>query len=98
MTREERLAQLTESLRRHQDARAMVSSPVWRDLWNDLEQELLERLLSCDATDDLRRYRSQIAIQIARDIRRLVETKGVTPADLEREIGYLDGSKLRPVA
>lgn len=98
MIREERIARLSESIRKHQDARAMTQSPVWADLWNELEQELLERLLACDATDDERRYRCATAIAIARDLRRTLEVKGVTPDHLEKQMAILDGSKQPAVA
>lgn len=98
MSSADRLARLSENFRKHAEARVLAAGPVWGELWNDLEQELLERLLQCGPEDDLKRFRCQVAIQVARDIKRMVEVKGVTPADLEKEMAFLDGTKLRPVA
>ena len=93
-----RLASVSTNLRKHAEARAMTSSPVWADLWNDLEQELLERLLTCGPTDDEKRFRLQTAISVARDLRRMVEVKGITPPHLEKELAILEGAKASPIA
>lgn len=93
-----RIAQLTDAINRHTEARALIATTVWKDQWNTLEQELLERLLQCGPTDDAKRYRLQTAIEVARTLRRLIESQGISTEQLERELAYLDGSKLRPVA
>ena len=94
----DRLARLSEALRDHENARNVTNNPAWARIWNELEQELLERLLKCGPTDDEQRWRCQTTIEVARRARHMFEIKGVTPADLEREIAYLDGSKPRPIA
>ena len=98
MTREERLASLSEKFRRHQDARAMTQSAVWAELWTDLEQELLERLLACGPTDNEARWRMQTAIEVARRVRHMFEVKGITPDHLEKEMAILAGERVARVA
>lgn len=98
MSAEERLARLSENLRKHQEARALTQSGVWASICEDLEQELLERLLSCGPTDNEARWRAQTAIQVARDLRRMLETKGITPAHLEKEMAVLTGERRAAIA
>jgi hypothetical protein len=94
----DRLIRLSENLRKHQEARALTASKVWPELWNDLEQELLERLLQCGPTDDDKRFRLQTAISVGRSFKRLLEAKGVTPGYLEGEIAVLEGQRPASVA
>lgn len=85
-------------LRKHQEARALTQSAVWADLWTELEQELLERLLSCGPTDNEARWRTQTAIEVARRLRNMFEVKGITPAHLEKEMAVLTGERRSAVA
>lgn len=98
MDREAQLAQLSELLARAADARTMTTTPIWSETWTKLEQELLERLLECGPTDDEQRYRRQTAIEIVRQVRRIIETTAGSSAMLERELGLLDGRLMRPIA
>ncbi len=98
MDRSERLTQLSELLARAADARSMTTSPVWAETWTKLEQELLERLLECGPTDDEQRYRRQTAIDVARQVRRVIEATANSRPMLERELDLLDGRTPRPIA
>ena len=93
-----RIVAISDLLRDAENARHVTQNPVWAKLWNELEQELLERLLKCGPTDDEQRWRCQASIEVGRTIRRMFETRAVTPASLEKELAHLDGSKLRPIA
>ena len=95
---EERLVRLSELLRTQENLRGLTHTPEWAAIWHELEQELLERLLKCEPTDDERRWRCQTSIEVARRIKSMFEVKGITPATLTNEVAYLDGSKTRPIA
>lgn len=94
----ERLAVISAKLRRIQDARNIAQTDVWSDAWANFEQELLERLLKCGPDDDWSRYRLQIAIEVARQVRRTIETGGSGEAALVRELDILEGRKIAPIA
>lgn len=94
----DRIAQISALLRESEDARHMVQGATWAKIWNEFEQELLKRLLDCDATEDEKRWRCQTMIESARRIRRIFETKAITPAGLETELAFLEGAKMRPIA
>ena len=94
----DRLVALSEALARAADARNMATSPVWAEAWDKLESELLERLLGCGPTDDGPRYRLQMAIEVGRTMRRIIEHRGATVQSLQKEMDLLDGRKVAPIA
>lgn len=97
MTKEERIAHLSEALRKAQEARAMAASSVWADSWKELDSTLVDSLLQCGPTEDEKRFRLQTAIEVGRTMRRLIEHKGNTE-QLEKELAILEGVKMRPIA
>lgn len=94
----DRIALLSEALQAAAVARNMATSPVWADAWSKLERELLERLLKCEPTEDMERYRLQEAINAARRVRTFIEVQGVPSSGLERELDILEGRAKRPIA
>lgn len=98
MNKADRIAQISELFREHEQARDVTQNPVWAKLWDQFERELLERLLDCDATENEKRWRCQTSIEACRTVRRLFEAKSVMPAGLEKELAFLEGAKMRPVA
>lgn len=95
---EDRIVALSEKLAAARDARAMSSSHTWADAWNSFEQELLERLLKCEPTEDEQRYRLQVAIEATRRVRGIVEHRGATVAGLEKDLDHLEGRRPRTIA
>lgn len=98
MSKPDRIAQLSEKLARAADARHMASQPIWAEAWESFERELLERLLKCGPEDDWSRYRLQVAIEVARHVKRVIDREGRTVAILEKEIEHLEGRKPAPIA
>lgn len=98
MSNADRITRISTLIRAQQDTRNITSNPEWAPTWRELEQELLERLLKCGPTDDEQRWRCQTTIEVCRRVKAMFETRGITPASLETELAYLDGSKVRPVA
>ena len=96
--KEDRIAALSEKLARVADARKMATTEVWADAWNGYERELLERLLGCEPSDDIQRYRLQIGIEAARHARRAIENDGTGEAALLKELDILEGRKAPPIA
>ena len=98
MSNPDRIAALSEALQAAADARAMVNAPAWGKASDSFERELLERLLKCGPDADSVRYRLQIGIEAARFVRRAIEHEGKTVASLEKELEYVEGRKLAPIA
>lgn len=94
----DRLARLSQDLQAAADARHMATSPVWARTWDGLEKELLERLLHCGPEDDEPRYRLAQAIEVARKLRRTIESTGLNQAMLEKELDQIEGRKMRSIA
>lgn len=94
----DRLEHLSELVGKIADARAMTTSNVWAKAWEEIEQELLERLLKCGPEDDTPRYRLQQSIEVARRLRRMIETQARDPGQLEKELAHLEGRAMRPIA
>ena len=95
---EDRIVELSDRLARAADARHMATTPVWADAWTSFERELFERLLKLGPTDDEARYRLQIGIEAARQVRRAIEHEGKTEVSLRKELDLLTGAKPRAVA
>lgn len=93
-----RIAALSEKLARANDARTMASTDVWDRAWDGYERELITRLLECEEGDDVTRFRLQIAIDAARQARRVIEHDSRTIAGLENELAILEGRKPRGIA
>ena len=93
-----RLAKLSEQLRKASDARALTNQESWASAWNGIEQELLERLLECETTEDMERYRLAEAIRVARKVRRTMESTGSQVDQLEAQIDQIEGRKIPSVA
>lgn len=98
MNKPDRIAALSEKLLRAGDARHMATTDVWSNAWKELEQELLERLLKCGPTDDAERYRLQIGIEAARQVKRAIEHEGKTVESLQKDLDTLEGRLARPIA
>lgn len=96
--KDDRIAHLSDLLHKAADARALAAAPVWAESWDAIERMLLEDLLTCGPTEDEKRFRLQTAIEVGRTMRRMIETKGATKEQIERELALLTGEKLRPVA
>ena len=94
----ERLILLRDMLEKAAEARTMVSTSLWRDMWDRMEGEYLERLLKCAPGEDVERYRLSVAIEVTRRARATIEHVSKTEAALERELDLLEGRKLAPVA
>lgn len=93
-----RIAALSEKLARVADARKMATTDVWADAWTSFERELLDRLLACEPDDDVNRYRLQIGIEAARQVRRTIENAGQGEAATVKELDILEGRKVAPIA
>lgn len=98
MSNTDRIAALSEKLQRASEARDMATTPIWTEAWEEIERELLERLLRCGPDDDIPRYRLQIGIEAARQVRRVIEHQGQTKQSLEKELEVLTGRKPAPIA
>ena len=89
-----RLTKLAENVSRVADARSLTTTTVWPDTWNQIEQELLERLLKCGPTDDEARYRLTQAIEVARRLRRAIESIAGEPGKLGAQLDQIEGRKM----
>ena len=98
MTGAARIAALSEKLARIADARKMATTEVWADAWEEFERELLERLLKCGPTEEIERWKLQIGIEAARQVRRTIENGGQGAADAQKELDILEGRKVAPIA
>jgi len=98
MTREEKITHLSGLFKRAADARALAASEVWAEAWVELERTLLDELLACGPTEDEKRYRMQTAIEVGRTLRRLIEAKGAMKDQIEKELDFLTGERIRSVA
>jgi aspartate oxidase len=96
--KDDRVAHLSDLLRKAEDARALAAAPVWSEAWEAIDKALIDDLLTCGATEDDKRFRLQTAIEVGRTMRRMIETKGATKQQVEHELAMLTGEKLRPVA
>jgi hypothetical protein len=96
-TRADRIAQLSEALALVADARTMSTTTMWAQAWDLYERELIERMLKCEAADDINRYRLQIAIEAARHARRAIEHATKTESGLTNELDVLEGRKKNPI-
>lgn len=94
----DRLVALSEALQAAAAARALVQTPAWGLAWDGFERELLERLLRCGPSADVERYRLQVAIEAGRSVRKAFEHESKTVASLEKELDYVEGRKLAPIA
>ena len=92
------MVRLSEALALAADARNMSTSDIWEQAWRKLEQVLVERLLKCGPTDDTARYRLQLSIEVARQVRITVEHAGRTAGEIEKQIALLEGRIVRPIA
>lgn len=93
----DRIAALSEALAMVADARTMATTQVWGQAWDMYERELIERLLKCEAADDINRYRLQIGIEAARHARRAIEHAVKTESGLQQELDILEGRKKSPM-
>lgn len=93
-----RISELHGLLTRANEARRLVTTDVWAKAWESFERELLERLLKCEADDDVVRYRLQVAIECGRHVKRAVENEGQTVEGLETELDHLEGRKIARIA
>lgn len=93
-----RIAVLSEKLRRIADAKQLTQTDVWPEAWRELEQELLERLLKCGPDDEVARWKLQVAIEAARQVRRTIENGGAGEKEALRELDILEGRKAAPIA
>lgn len=98
MNKAERAAKLSEQLRKAADARALTGQESWANAWIGIEQELLERLLECEPSEDVERYRLAEAIRVARKVRRTMESTGAQVDQLEAQLDQIEGRKLASVA
>lgn len=92
-----RIAALSEKLKRIADAKNMAQTDVWDAAWRDFEQELLERLLKCGPEDEVPRYKLQMAIEAARHIKRVIENAGSGESSVVKELDILEGRKVAPI-
>lgn len=92
----DRIVALSEALSRASHARDMNRTPLWREVWERLESELLERAIG--AEDDDGRRHCLDAIRTARRVRRMVEHEGAQVESLQRELDLLEGKKPRAIA
>ena len=90
----DRTERIRVALERAETALRLSSEPVWAELWNSIEQELLGRLLDLTATDDDARWRLSQAIDVARRVRNLVEQQGAMKDQLSKELDLLEGRVL----
>ena len=94
----DRLAKVQEQFAAALDARAICDTPAWREAWDGLEREMVERFLACGPEDDLPRFRIAEAMKAARRARKAIEGKARSSETLERELDFLEGRKPRPTA
>lgn len=92
-----RIAALSEKLKRIADAKNMAQTDVWDAAWRDFEQELLERLLKCGPEDETPRWKLQMAIEAARHIKRVIENAGSGESSVVKELDILEGRKVAPI-
>ncbi len=98
MSKEQRIAQLSEKLARIADARKMATTPVWDDAWEGFERELLERLLKCGPEDEIKRWKLQIGIEAVRHVKRAIENDGKGEGGYQAELDILEGRRAPPIA
>jgi uncharacterized protein (UPF0216 family) len=98
VSKPERVATLSEKLKRMDDARKLVSAELWDDGWKSFERELLERLLKCGPEDHEARYRLQIGIETGRHVRRVIESASKGEAAVQHELDIAEGRKMAPIA
>lgn len=92
-----RIAALSEKLKRIVDAKNMAQTDVWASAWEGYEQELLERLLACEPEDEMPRYKLQEAIKAVRHVRRVIENAGSGESAVIHELDILEGRKKPPI-
>lgn len=61
-------------IRRGEEARQVLDSPLMQEAFSDLEQAYVEALIACDATDDLGRFRLSEGMKVLRLVRRHLES------------------------
>ncbi len=93
-----RIAELASKLKRISDAKQLLQTSLWADAWTEFEQELLERLLKCGPDDEVARWKLQMAIEAARNVRRTIENAGTGEASIIKELDILEGRKASPIA
>lgn len=87
----DRTERLMAALERAETALRFKAEPIWPELWNSLEQELVQRLLGLGPDDDDARWRLSQAIDVARRVRNLVEQQGAKRDQLVKELDLLEG-------
>lgn len=92
-----RIAALSEKLKRIADAKNMAQTDVWDAAWDEFEQELLERLLKCGPEDETPRWKLQMAIEAARHTKRVIENAGAGESSVVKELDILEGRKVAPI-
>lgn len=92
-----RIAVLSDKLKRIADAKQMLQTQLWAEAWDDFEQELLERLLKCGPDDEVARWKLQMAIEAARHTRRVIENSASGESGIVKELDILEGRKASPI-
>ena len=93
-----RIAVLSDKLKRIADAKQLTQTDLWDAAWTDFEQELLERLLKCGPEDEVARWKLQMAIEAARTVKRTIENAGAGESSIVKELDILEGRKASPIA
>ena len=98
MNNEERIVRLSDALAMAADARHMATSPVWDEAWEAVQRTFLQRLKACGPTEDVERYRLQVALEVADLVRVFIENKGNSVESLQKDLALLEGRKQYAVA
>lgn len=93
-----RINTLREALMQLQDKRNLRDDPAWIDANAQIEADMMTRLLATSAGDDIARTHLVTAMQVHRRLRAIMEGRQVDAAAIERELDFLEGRKLAPVA
>ena len=99
--KQDRINAIYAAIERAQASAALAELPGWRDIWEGIESECLDRLLKLSDTDedaDERRRRLAVVINLSRQVRSLVEGKRATAKQLEAELDIIEGRRMAPVA
>lgn len=96
----DRVGVLREKLQKLHDARTLREDSAWAGAWDALESALLSTLMETGAGADADREREHltISLRIAKRMRALMECRGESVSEVEKELDMLEGRKLRPVA
>jgi hypothetical protein len=94
----DRIDRLRTALERAETALKLSDEPIWHEIFESVEQEMLGRLLALGPDDDEARWRLSQAIGVARQVRTLIEQRGSTRDGLLKQLDLLEGRAMPAIA